>query len=59
MTQRSDTDLLQEIRNFMQYHESLGITEYPRRQALQSFLVQQKKADATAGAGLHPEGGTG
>jgi DNA polymerase len=44
MAQRSDTDLLQEIRSFLQYHESLGITEYPRRQALQSFLAKQKKS---------------
>jgi DNA polymerase len=67
MAQRSDTDLLKEIRSFLHYHESLGITEYPRLQDLQSFLAAQKKTSpppvpgrarkpaqgAPAGAGKH------
>ena len=46
MAERSDTDLLQEISSFLHYQESLGITEYPRRQALQAFLAKQKKSAA-------------
>lgn len=38
--------MLQEVRSFLHYQKSLGITEYPRRQDLQSFLGQQKKAPA-------------
>ena len=38
MEKQSDTNLLQEIIKLLQYHNSLGIKEYPRTQLLQRFL---------------------
>lgn len=40
MTKSADKDMLKEIRNFLHYHESLGIEEYPRSQMLEKFLAQ-------------------
>ena len=40
MTKQSETDLLQEVSKLLQYHNSLGIKEYPRTQFLQRFLAK-------------------
>lgn len=38
MTKHTDTDLFAEIKRLLQYHDSLGIKEYPRTQGLIDFL---------------------
>jgi len=43
MTKQPATDLLEEISRLLQYHESLGIKEYPRTQLLERFLQKQGK----------------
>ena len=42
MTKQPDTDLLAEISKFMQYHDSIGIREYPRTQPLERFLKNKE-----------------
>ena len=43
MTKPSETDLLEEISKLLQYHDSLGIKEYPRTQQIEDFLHKQEK----------------
>ena len=42
MTKQSDPDLLQAISRLLQYHDSLGIKEYPRSPILERFLRQKE-----------------
>ena len=44
MKKQSETNLLHEISRLLQYHESLGIKEYPRKQLLEPFLQKQVKS---------------
>ena len=41
MARQTDTDLLEEISKLLQYHDSLGIKEYPRTQLIERFLHRQ------------------
>lgn len=43
MTNHSDTDLLGEISKLLQYHDSLGIRDYPRTQQIDRFLHNLEK----------------
>lgn len=40
MSKSDNKDILEKIRNFLHYHESLGLKEYPRSQVLERFLAQ-------------------
>jgi uracil-DNA glycosylase len=40
MIKSADQDLLEKISNFLHYHESLGLKEYPRTRMLENFLAQ-------------------
>jgi DNA polymerase len=42
MTKLGDKDIIQEISNLLQYHNSIGIKEYPRTQQLERFLQKKK-----------------
>jgi DNA polymerase len=42
MTKQSESDLLREISRLLQYHDSLGIKEYPRTQILGRFLRKEE-----------------
>jgi uracil-DNA glycosylase family 4 len=55
MTKQSDTDLLAEISKFLQYHDSLGIKEYPRTQLLERFLHKQEQPSPSQ-PGSKPQG---
>ena len=43
MKKQSNINLLQDISKLLQYHDSLGIREYPRSQPLESFLHTQDR----------------
>jgi len=43
MTKQSDTELLQSIKRLLQYHNSLGITEYRRTEVLERFLQKEDR----------------
>jgi uracil-DNA glycosylase family 4 len=43
MTEKTDTDVLEEISRFLQYHKSLGIKVYPRTQMLDRFLEKHQE----------------
>jgi DNA polymerase len=47
MTKQSDTELLQAIKRLLQYHNSMGINEYPRTQELERFLRKEKRPDSS------------
>ena len=44
MVDQSQEDLLEQVSKLLQYHESLGIKEYPRTQLLERFLNQQAES---------------
>ena len=46
MTEKTDTDILIEITQFLQYHESLGIKGYPRTDMLERFLAAYREDSA-------------
>jgi uracil-DNA glycosylase family 4 len=43
MTKQPETNLLEEISKILQYHNSLGIKEYPRSRQIENFLHKLKK----------------
>jgi len=58
MTKQSDIELLQEIKRLLQYHHSLGISEYPRTRELQRFLQKEGRpasSSKTPGRATKPE----
>jgi len=55
MTNQSDTDLLEEISKLLQYHDSLGIREYPRTQQIERFL-NNPGSPSPAQPGSRPQG---
>ena len=55
MSQQSHTDLLEEISKLLHFHDSLGITEYPRTQLLERFLHKQEQASSSQGESKHEE----
>jgi len=58
MTKQSDTDLLKEISKLLQYHDSLGIKEYPRTQLLERFLARGERPSPSQPA-IKPQKRTG
>lgn len=50
MTGKSNSDLVDEISRLLQYHESLGIKEYPRSEELERFLKKQKHSSSVKSA---------
>ena len=46
MTKQRDTDIIKEISNLLQYHNSLGIKEYPLTEQLERFLHKKKPSSA-------------
>jgi DNA polymerase len=53
MTKQSDTDLLEEISKLLQYHESLGIRNYPRTELLERFLSKKKQPSSPQSSFTH------
>jgi DNA polymerase len=53
MTKQSDKDLLEEISKLLQYHESLGIRNYPRTELLERFLSKKKQPSSPQSSFTH------
>jgi len=54
MKDKTDTDMLMEIRRFLQYHKSLGIRGYPRNRELERFLAGPVESEKPLSESLKP-----